>query len=145
MWIFTPQSFLSIVAHRSEPGMLLVRARRSEDLAVVFPQAVIAHTPEADYAYRTVLPAATVAAAVSRCVQQIGYPNFKASVKEPERLRACEQVWQIMRDWGRRRTPGPADAATSVAGGLDEMKRGAKRFGRTLADEFRKGFKGSKD
>ena len=37
MWIFLSDSFLSIVAHRDKPGVLLVRARRAGDIEAVFP------------------------------------------------------------------------------------------------------------
>jgi hypothetical protein len=39
MWVFLNDSFLSIVAHRTEPGVLLVRARTAGDIEAVFPQA----------------------------------------------------------------------------------------------------------
>ena len=39
MWIFQNDSFLSIVAHRDKPGMLLVRARKAGDIEAVFPEA----------------------------------------------------------------------------------------------------------
>lgn len=37
MWICLNDAFLSIVAHRDKPGVLLVRARRPGDIERTFP------------------------------------------------------------------------------------------------------------
>ena len=37
MWFFTPQAFLSIVAHRDDARLRLVRARRPGEIEVLLP------------------------------------------------------------------------------------------------------------
>ena len=75
MWLFTPQAFLSIVAHRDDARLRLVRARRPGEIEVLFPNAKVQATPHADYPYRAVLPAPEVAAAVAKAAEQSAYPN----------------------------------------------------------------------
>ncbi|MCO6451112.1 MAG: hypothetical protein J5I90_10035 [Caldilineales bacterium] len=82
MWIFLNDAFLSIVAHRDEPEMLLVRSRFPDDIGRVFPDAVVEHTPAFDYPYRTVLARTEVAQTLAAHVETIPYPNFKNSIKE---------------------------------------------------------------
>lgn len=85
MWIFLSDAFLSIVAHRDDPNLLLVRARVEGDIEQVFPGATVINTPAADYAYRTVLPRSVVGAALAREAERISYPNFKNSVRSDGR------------------------------------------------------------
>lgn len=47
MWVFLNNSFLSIVAHRDKPDVLIVRARRAGDIEAIFPQAATWQDPEA--------------------------------------------------------------------------------------------------
>ncbi len=61
MWIFLNDSFLSIVAHRDKPGMLLVRARKIRDIGAVFPGAQMWVDKSADYPCRAEVPAEEVA------------------------------------------------------------------------------------
>jgi hypothetical protein len=97
MWIFLRDSFLSIVAHRDRPGVLLVRARREGDIERVFPEAEIQRTPEADYPFRAALLRDTVESAMRLAVLTIDYDNFKASVEEPGRHDAYLAVWAAAR------------------------------------------------
>jgi hypothetical protein len=99
MWIFLSDSYLSIVAHRETPDALLVRARRSGDIERVFPGAEVTETAAADYRHRATLPRQTVADALAATVAGIDYPNFKASVAEPDRHDAYLDCWGILRDW----------------------------------------------
>jgi hypothetical protein len=96
MWIFTSDSFLSVVAHRHDPGMLLVRARVAGDIGRVFPGVIETETPTADYRYRATIPRKTVAAVLAEQVASISYPNFKSSIKEADRHDACMDVWSVM-------------------------------------------------
>ena len=92
MWLFTPQAFLSIVAHRDDASLRLVRARRPGEIEVLFPNAKVQATPHADYPYRAVLPAPEVAAAVAKAAEQITYPNFKAAVPDASKAPALHSV-----------------------------------------------------
>jgi hypothetical protein len=99
VWIFLNDAFLSIVAHRDDPDALLVRARRAGDIERAFPEAAVSETPAADYRFRATLPRQTVADALAAAVKAIAYPNFKASVAEPDRHDAYLDCWCILRDW----------------------------------------------
>jgi hypothetical protein len=102
MWIFLNDSFLSIVAHRDKPGVLLVRARRAGDIEAVFPDAKTWVEEYADYPHRAEVPVDTVAQAVAERVRGIAYDNFKNSVRERGRHDAYMSVWNVMSRWGQR-------------------------------------------
>jgi len=87
MWVALPNSFLSIVALQTALSgpQLLVRARAAGDIEPVFSQATVAHTPDADYAYRTTLSRTAVARGLAATVAAITYPNFKNAVPERDR------------------------------------------------------------
>ncbi len=96
MWIHLSDAFLSVVAHRTQPDDLLVRARVAGDIERVFPDAVVTMTPDADYRFRAVLPRGVVAGALAGSVLTIEYDNFKNSVTEHDRHDACMDVWSVM-------------------------------------------------
>lgn len=96
MWIHLNDSFLSVVAHRTQPDDLLVRARVEGDIQRVFPDAIVTMTPDADYRFRAVLPRGEVAGALAGAVLTIEYDNFKNSVLEDDRHTAYFQSWHAM-------------------------------------------------
>ena len=96
MWVFLNNAMLSIVAQRSQPGTLLVRARSAGDIERVFPDVKVSETPTADYRYRAEISAEEVARALAAQVRAIDYPNFKNSVARKQgkaRARVYEDVW----------------------------------------------------
>lgn len=95
-------SFLSIVAHRERPEVLLVRARMAGDLEAVFPEVKTWHDPFADYPYRAEIAREEVAAVISMRIGKIEYDNFKSSVAEKSRHDAYMAVWTEMWRWGQR-------------------------------------------
>ena len=99
MWIGHLEGWLSIVKHRVEDGMLLVRSRDAYHIAHLWPYAHIEHTPDADYQYRSVISAEDVAEVVADQVINIGYDNFKAHVTESRLSNAFSQVWVTMLRW----------------------------------------------
>ena len=99
MWIGHLEGWLSIVKHRVEDGMLLVRARESSHIGHLWPHAYVEYTPEADYQYRAVISVDEVADVVADQVVNIGYDNFKSHVTEPRLSRAFSQVWATMLRW----------------------------------------------
>lgn len=101
MWIFQNDSFLSIVAHRDKPGVLLVRARKAGDIEAVFAGAESWVDETADYPHRAEVPADDVATVLAERVRGIGYPNFKDSVRDKGRHDAYMGVWSVMATWGR--------------------------------------------
>ncbi len=96
MWVYLRNSFLSIVAHREKPDILLVRARRAGDIQRVFPDAKVRRTPAADYLYRAELRRSIVGSAIDTSLQLIDYDNFKASVPDPKRHAAYARCWEAM-------------------------------------------------
>jgi hypothetical protein len=96
MWLFTSESFVSIVADRDNPENLLVRARVGDHLKALFPTAVVVETPNADYRYRATLDHKIVERVVAKQVASIGYDNFKDTVVDPDYHAACLRVWSAM-------------------------------------------------
>lgn len=102
MWIFMSDSFLSIVAHRDDPDLLVVRARAEGDIEQIFPCAAVQHTPYRDYAYRTFLPRSVVAEAIAAYTAGIRYTNFKDSVKNRDRHGFYYGAYNAMLNLGRK-------------------------------------------
>jgi len=111
MWLFSKVGFVSVVAHRDEPGMLLVRGRFAEDIDTV--RELLAGVGEtvksfqdrhADYRYRLVCPKTAFAKVVSDLISHIDYDNFKNAVHgNPTRDRAYMKCWAAMNEaqgWG---------------------------------------------
>lgn len=98
MWIFTSNAFLSIVAHRDNTDMRLVRARSPGDIEVVFPEAEVFEDKNADYQYRAIIPADDVASVLARQVLEMDYDNFKNSIPAAKQdyHDACLHVWHTM-------------------------------------------------
>lgn len=98
MWIFLNNAMISVVAHRTKPGMVMVRARVKGDIERTFPRAVVSRTPDADYLYRAEMKQATVAKAIAEAIEDIDYTNFKASIatRDKERYDAYSWVWEEM-------------------------------------------------
>ena len=105
MWVMMNDSFLSIVAHRGRPKFLLVRARRAEDITVIFPGARVIEGKGSDYEFRAVIKRRVVEDAIAGEVARIDYDNFKNSVREPARHDVYMSVWSVMmrlsRTWQR--------------------------------------------
>lgn len=99
MWIMLNDAFVSLVEDRNDPELLMARARRSGDLAKAFPGIVEVFTDyPADYPYRCSISKIEAAACVGAHVMGINYPNFKDSVKEPDRKLIYSEVWRTMLD-----------------------------------------------
>lgn len=103
MWLFTPDSFVSIVQHRDAPDLLLVRARFPGDLERLFPAETcnIEETPDADYRYRVALDREKVAEALAAAARDLRYANFKAEAAKrphggPVRMHALHQSWSAL-------------------------------------------------
>lgn len=106
MWVFLREAFVSIVAHRDKPGVLLVRARLAGDIERAFAgyRFKVRRTPRADYLYRAALSFLDVREALANHVNAIDYDNFKAGVG-PDRRETYSKVWDTMRerqDLGRK-------------------------------------------
>lgn len=99
MWVFLNNAFVSAVQFDGDPGRLLVRARRREDLGHVFPGVDVQETRNADYRFRCVVQRDELAAAMARSVDDIDYTNFKRSVSDFERHEAYVAVWSVMLEY----------------------------------------------
>lgn len=117
MWVFLNHAMLSVVAHRTKPDHLLVRARLKGDLQRAFPGVKVQRTPDADYLYRAVVPRWAVAQVLADQVSAIDYPNFKGSIggagADPHaatRSRAYHRCWDAMMDAQVGLEPGTGGA-----------------------------------
>jgi hypothetical protein len=102
MWIFTNNAFFSIVKHRTEPSMVMVRARVKGDLEKVFGTDVdVSETTDSDYRFRITAPQQLVAELVKNQIEEIDYANFKNSIGSQDHLRQryYANVWSIMDSW----------------------------------------------
>ena len=103
MWIFTPRGFFSVVAHRDDPELVLVRARAHEDLRKligVLGQIEILETPDGDYRWRTIVTRQAWTGALVLLAAEIDYPNFKDEVAHRqgyERAGLYGEVWSVLR------------------------------------------------
>ena len=100
MWVFLPEGFVSVVAHRTEPDNLMIRARNADHLDNLFPGCEVTKLNDADYRYRTVLPRTDVDIMLSKHIEQMTYDNFKSSIDEYEYHRACSRTWEAMFSYG---------------------------------------------
>lgn len=99
MWVFLNDAFVSIVwTDRCRDDQLLVRARRQKDIprALRDPGIKPERTPGSDYLFRAVVPRALVVSAMAANVHEIGYGNFKDSIKDDALHTAAMQVWTAM-------------------------------------------------
>lgn len=97
MWICLNNAFLSVVAHRDNPDLLLVRARVPGHIEAVFGKDYKVFTdPAADYFYRAEVPRTAVAQALAGRVEKIDYDNFKNSVKSRDLHDAYLEFWNVM-------------------------------------------------
>lgn len=116
MWIFSPDSFVSIVAHRTKPDVLLVRARLPGDLERMFPGAKVKETRAADYRFRAELPRHIVADEVAKRIAGIDYDNVKGAIPKvggrvgrvhDSRAMAMHRCWDAMHAAQVDNTPAP--------------------------------------
>jgi hypothetical protein len=105
MWVYLNNSSLSIVAHRTKPEYLLVRARLKGDIERVFPGAEISESAHNDYRFRTEVKRADAGRVLGEITADLRYDNFKHSVGEPDRHDAYVKAWEAMANLQRRRHP----------------------------------------
>ncbi len=110
MWIFTSESFISVVADRDDPKKLLVRARVAGHIEALFPAAKVFQVEGSDYLHRALVPRKTVKQVVARHVESIGYDNFKNSVRDWELHESYMGVWRVMHDLQNKLNLPPSQA-----------------------------------
>ena len=105
MWIAHTKGWLSIVAHRDYPDMLLVRSRRPSHISSLFHDAEIYEDAWADYPYRADISRSEVANVLIDQASNIQYDNFKNHVNEKELSHALAKVWQRIWEYGLEYRP----------------------------------------
>ena len=98
MWLFTLNSFVSVVRHRQDKNLLLIRARRRDDLVTLLGSKLEPEIKEdraSDYRWRVIMPEKAFKEIVSDYItSRLNYDNFKAAQKkDPEFSKFLHQVW----------------------------------------------------
>ena len=96
MWIFLPNSFISVAQKPGDTDMLTVRARIEGDIESVFPKAEVEVNKGTDYKYRARVPRQEVADVLHHQVMNLNWSNFKGAVKSKKRHDAYTNVWSAM-------------------------------------------------
>ena len=100
MWLVTTQGFYSVVAHRTRPEHLLVRARAREDLEALrlqIPSIELNEDPSADYRWRAEVHREDWRRALIQLVDRIDYDNFKDAVARRHGMKreaVYHRVWR---------------------------------------------------
>ena len=96
MWFFGSDAFLSVVQHKTDPAILIVRSRRPGHIETMFPEAEVKTLDGRDYQFRAELTRERVAERMQQYVMEMTATNFKDSVKEQAYHNACFGVWRAM-------------------------------------------------
>lgn len=96
MWLFSQKGFFSIVEHKDNSDLLLVRSRIKGDIERCWPTAAVRENEGSDYRFRASIPRTEVINKVAKIVKEINYPDFKASLVDTKRIRWYSRVWEIM-------------------------------------------------
>lgn len=126
MWIFAKTGFISVVVHRADPALLMVRARFEGDIEAVFGDLIdVRVTPFADYRFRTQVGRKRFAKVLARMVDEMDYDNFKNSVarSDPERVSDYMSVWAAMESAQERRIRGEKMDEESDEASEDFLRR----------------------
>ena len=106
MWIFLSNAFLSVVQHKDDPSMFVVRARRIDDLVSSFPDQAheVVVLADADYPYRLIMHRGTFLRFVGEAVEDVRYVNFKNSVAphDKDRKAFLHKVWTAGYEFGKK-------------------------------------------
>lgn len=102
MWLLTIQGFYSVVAHRENPDVVLVRGRVRADLEALkaqIPGLDVFEDPTADYRWRAEVTRAEWTRAASELAASVDYDNFKNAVARwqgQERHDIYSEVWAVL-------------------------------------------------
>src|SRR4051794_6056575 len=103
MWIFTRDSFISVVEDQDDSRYLVSRARIKGDLEALYPGTLTDESSASDYRFRCWLKRELVVQALSRVVREIDYDNFKGSLQDRTRCNWYSSVWLAGADEQERR------------------------------------------
>lgn len=94
MWICFNDGFVSVVADKSNPASLLVRARRKQDLVNVCGKDMeVLKDAGTDYRWRAFVDRKAFSALVAARIGKIDYTNFKNSVKDHDLHEMYMDFW----------------------------------------------------
>ena len=85
MWLLTTRGFYSVVLHREDPLLLLVRSREESDLLALrdlAPGIEPCYDPDADYPWGAEVPREEWSFVMSSLAREIDYPSFKDPLRE---------------------------------------------------------------
>ena len=95
MWLMTTRGFFSVVEHREDDNLLLIRARCKQDIEALAD--LVPATPinllDADYAWRIEATRAQWAEAPVAMLAEVTYPNFKNAIDDRDHHDAYLGVW----------------------------------------------------
>jgi len=100
MWIGHTEGWLSIVEHRDDYSLLLVRARNESHITSIWGDIGVTHMPEADYPYRVTLSREEVKSGLCEYISNIDYDNYKSAVVDEKLAKALGWVWSVMYEYG---------------------------------------------
>lgn len=102
MWIATEKGWFSIVKeHDSE--LILVRARKKNDLKLLFPGKKIIRNKSKDYVYRVKVRRSEIVSKMVDLFLELDYTNFKDHIgdlkSQKDKLPSYSRIWSIMNDY----------------------------------------------
>lgn len=112
MWVYTRDGFYSIVQHRDQPDVAVVRGRVEEDIRR-FAERLVKYGVEtdvwadesADYLWRFYAPLETVGRVLGELTEEIDYDNFKSAAPKDRGavlMAVWDQTTKLEPDFGLR-------------------------------------------
>lgn len=128
MYILTPEASLSIVAHKNNPELVVVRAWREGDLEAVFGRETPVHAGGGThYRFRAELDRRVVADALAQEISFLNHERVVDAVSEPARRKAYGQISNVMARYQTQpmatSVPADADILHEPLGGADPVSR----------------------
>ena len=111
MWIFSKDGFVSVVEHRDDKELLLIRGRIKDDIEDIANLAEvltgekpeIVEMPDADYRFRIFLSKHVFKEIMQVKIDDLDYPNFKSSIRDHDRHNAYLDIWSVMHGFATRK------------------------------------------
>jgi hypothetical protein len=103
MWVLTTRGFFSVVAHRDDASLVLVRARVEDDLLALrdlAPGLEPWRDGGTDYPWRAELPRDEWSRVAAALAAEIDYDNFKNAIADRQgydRAHVYSDVWAVLR------------------------------------------------
>lgn len=113
MWVFTTRGFFSIVEHKKDPNLVVIRARVRRDIEVIkmlfeelgLKASGILEILDSDYRYRIFANRIDWVSVMTQLITDMGYTNFKNAVYETDSLEIRDKrhaaylnIWAIMHE-----------------------------------------------